>query len=509
MDLKSLLVVICLWACSGSLAFTTSDDGLLRVRLKKRTLDVNSLNAARIKEVIHPGGLGIVNNNRLNDLKTDVVYLKNYLDAQYYGEISIGSPPQTFNVVFDTGSSNLWVPSSKCILSIACYFHSKYRSRLSSTYTKIGISCKIPYGRGYISGFFSQDHVQVGNIIIKNQEFAEIKKEGSLAFLAMQFDGILGLGFRDISVGQATPVWYNMIQQKWIDKQIFSFWLNRDPMAKIGGEIVFGGIDWTHFRGDHTYVPISRNGYWQIVMGDVLVAENSTELCKDGCAAIVDSGTSLIAGPTTVVTQINHAIGAAGYASFECKNVIHNYGNKIWELLTARLRPEIICVEIGLCSPKQNGSDKMDNIIETAVHNKSWDGSLTKDSPLCTFCDMIIFWIQVELKQKNAKEKIFKYVDELCQKLPDPMAQSFVDCNRIAAMPSISFTLGNKSFPLSPHQYILRVEEGCSTVCYSSFVALDVPTLQGPLWVLGDTFMGAYHTVFDFGNLRIGFADTA
>lgn len=493
--------VLVLLTCLILLA--TPSAALYRVALRKQRLDLDVVKAARIAK--KEATLAPETTRHSSDNSDgESVPLKNYLDAQYFGEIGIGSPPQNFTVIFDTGSSNLWVPSSKCHFSIACYLHSKYKSSKSTTYTKIGNTCEINYGSGSISGFYSQDNVDIGGLVVKDQVFIEATK-GSLTFAMAKFDGIFGLGFQEISVGNATPVWYNMVSQELVSEQVFSFWLNRDSNAQVGGEIVFGGVDEAHFKGKHTYVPVTQKGYWQFNMGDILIGKNSTGVCEGGCAAIVDSGTSLLVGPTTVVTEINHAIGAQGVVSSECKEVVNQYGDLIWQLLVSGVQPSKICTQIGYCTPY--ASSRIRTVVEEDESLK--EISARNNSMSCSACEMTVFWIQTQLKQKQAKDKILNYVNELCESLPSPMGQSAIDCNKISSMPIVTFTIGDKPFKLTPEQYILKTGAGAATVCISGFMALDVPPPRGPLWILGDVFMGVYHTVFDYGNLEIGFAEAA
>jgi len=239
----------------------------------------------------------------------DDVPLDNYMDAQYYGPITIGTPAQHFTVVFDTGSSNLWVPSSQCsFTNVACQLHNKYDSSDSSTYVKNGSSFAIQYGSGSLSGFVSEDVVTVGNLEAKGQLFAEAMKEPGLSFVVAKFDGILGLAFPSISVNHINPVFNTLMDQKSVDQDLFSFYLNRDASSSVGGSLNIGGIDSDHYTGEIVYHDVVSETYWTLELSKVSYGDKEVDI--PASPAAIDSGTSLLAAPSKVAEEINEMIGA-------------------------------------------------------------------------------------------------------------------------------------------------------------------------------------------------------
>ena len=101
------------------------------------------------------------------------IAVSDYMNTQYFIDITIGSDDQKFTVVPDTGSSNLWVYSSKCH-NVACLTHSKYNSSKSTSYVADGKAFDITYGSGSVNGFVSNDVAKINGDITATMGFGEI-----------------------------------------------------------------------------------------------------------------------------------------------------------------------------------------------------------------------------------------------------------------------------------------------------------------------------------------------
>ncbi|XP_054424725.1 gastricsin [Pteronotus mesoamericanus] len=247
-----------------------------------------------------------------------------YMDAAYFGEISIGTPPQNFLVLFDTGSSNLWVPSVYC-QSQACTGHSRFNPGQSSTYSTNGQTFSLQYGSGSLTGFFGYDTMTVQSIQVPNQEFGLSENEPGTNFVYAQFDGIMGMAYPALAVGGATTALQGMLQEGALTSPVFSFYLSNQQGSQNGGAVIFGGVDNSLYQGQIYWAPVTQELYWQIGIEEFLVDGQASGWCSQGCQAIVDTGTSLLTVPQQYLSALLQATGAQEdqYGPFlvNCNNI--------------------------------------------------------------------------------------------------------------------------------------------------------------------------------------------
>ncbi|GAB6023676.1 hypothetical protein CHUAL_008439 [Chamberlinius hualienensis] len=257
------------------------------------------------------------------EVENPIVEPLNSHNEQYYGNISIGTPAQPFLVLFDTATSFLWVPSSECNeTNVECQQRNQFNSSASSTYQPNGTEFIIRYPIAGLIGHIGIDNVNVAGIEIAHQGFGEATYVPNIAYLAMKFDGILGLGLDSQSVHDVSPVFYNMVEQGLVEQPVFSFYFSRDE--NITSELILGGTDETMFKSPLVYISLMNDEGWEIQL-NTIEAKNVT-WCKDGCKLIVNTAYPYITGPTHQIEELSAALGAqptsfAGQFEFDCSTI--------------------------------------------------------------------------------------------------------------------------------------------------------------------------------------------
>jgi len=246
------------------------------------------------------------------DNKLPPVKLKNWGYTQFVGTLQIGSPPQSLRVIYDTGSSNTWLPGHDCN-EASCDKYGKYDHHQSHSfnevYTQQGLGESrnphfyIKYGSGLVRGKVVSDDIALGGIALKKARVGEVGYEHGHAFRKGHFSGIVGLAFPSLAAANMYPLFDQIIDQKVLQRNEFAFYLS-NRISKPS-RLMLGDSAQDSYTGELHHHDVVENNYWSVRMADVMVGDERLHICPQaGCRVAMDSGTSLVTGPQGDVSRL-------------------------------------------------------------------------------------------------------------------------------------------------------------------------------------------------------------
>lgn len=250
--------------------------------------------------------------------------------SEYYGQVIVGSPAQKFLVVFDTGSGNLLLPSKECV-DEACTSHKRFDSELSATAMQIAYADQpttpvakdgsrdvvtITFGTGEMSGVYIRDNICLGSgDICCKANFVAATEESDEPFSLVPFDGILGLSLPQMAEGEAFSVVDKLVEAGVLKEPLFGVFFGNEGEQS---EITFGSYKKEQMATEIFWAPVTIPGYWQVAMDDITLENKNLGLCsKLKCQVAVDTGTSLLAGPSEIVSILVEKLQVAD----DCSNL--------------------------------------------------------------------------------------------------------------------------------------------------------------------------------------------
>lgn len=245
----------------------------------------------------------------LEDMKTE------YIGNIGVGTNSDGGPMFEARVVFDTGSTNLWIASTlckdyPCNSDRAKEFYDPEKSSTQEAFQGDSGDIDILFGTGELKGPLHVDTYRVGPMSVKKQPFAMIREMTGDVFSSFPFEGILGLGFKSLSFAGIDPFFDRVIEQKLLTNNEFAFFFNVD--SDQPSSLLWGGIDKDLYHGQIRMFPVTQPHYWALDLLDFKVGNTSMRAAgmsgNPVTKVIVDSGTTYFTAPQGLHQQILNEI---------------------------------------------------------------------------------------------------------------------------------------------------------------------------------------------------------
>jgi hypothetical protein len=284
-------------------------------------------------------------------------------DSSFFGSLAVGDPPVSYNVILDTGSSDLWVADANCA---TCRQVPTFDTKSSSSFKSSTTEFNITYGSGKAAGFLGQDVIQMAGFSIPNQIFATCDTV-SQGLLMNPVSGLMGLGWKQIASSGATPFWQTLAESGQWDQPAMAFQLTRygdNPQAEAlepGGSFTMGFLNNSLYTGDIDFqnIPSGQESYWILPMTGITVQGNNVAVPTGPASfSAIDTGTTLVGGPSAAIAAIYAQIPGSspgsgdseGFYTYPCDTSVDvslTFGGKSWPISPADFK--MTQLNSGLC----------------------------------------------------------------------------------------------------------------------------------------------------------------
>ncbi|KAJ7148453.1 acid protease [Mycena crocata] len=233
--------------------------------------------------------------------------LTDFEEDLWFGTITVGTPPQTLTVDFDTGSSDTFLPAVGC--DSTCNGHTLYNPSASSSAVNTADSFFLQFGAGNATGTIFTDTVSVAGVTARGQAVGA-SNHYSVEFEADSFppDGLVGMAFPALAVFPDNPLFTTLVNQGTVPP-VFGF-----RLADSGSEMFLGGVNTAKFTGAFRNVSLIEEDFYALDL-QALDVNNRVVATANGVVAIVDTGTTLLLGDPQGVEILYSAIPGAKDAS--------------------------------------------------------------------------------------------------------------------------------------------------------------------------------------------------